>query len=54
MKELIIKGTDEYINYMKNHLSKEHPETKKKMTVKKININENLIKDSDLNDLMEI
>jgi hypothetical protein len=34
-KKLVIKGDSSYINYMYNHLLKEHPTTKKRMKVVK-------------------
>lgn len=33
-KTLEIKGSPKYINYLSKHLVKEHPSTKKRMTLK--------------------
>lgn len=35
MQKLIIKGNKKYINYLSKHLKKEHPSTKKKMSIRK-------------------
>lgn len=32
MPKIVIKGNKKYINYMYNHLRKEHPATRKRMT----------------------
>lgn len=51
MKELIIKGTDKYIEYLEKHLHQEHRETKGKTKIKKIN--ENILKSDDLDIYLE-
>ena len=33
MAKLTIKGSKKYVDYLSTHLKKEHPSTKKKMTV---------------------
>lgn len=53
MKELIIKGTDKYIEYLNKHILEEHPETKNKKIIKKLKLNEDLLRDDDL-DLSEV
>jgi hypothetical protein len=35
MPKIIIKGTKKYVDYMYNHLKKEHPATRKRMTRRK-------------------
>jgi len=35
MKEVVIKGTNRYIDYLSKHLVKEHPSTKKRMKIRK-------------------
>ena len=37
MAQLTIKGKKKYIKYLSEHLKKEHPSTKKRMSVKGIN-----------------
>jgi len=35
MPKIIIKGDKKYVNRLSKHLKKEHPSTRKKMTVRK-------------------
>jgi hypothetical protein len=35
MPKIIIKGRKEYINYLSNHLRKEHPSTRRRMQVRR-------------------
>ena len=35
MARIIIRGDKKYIGYLSEHLKKEHPSTKKRMSVKK-------------------